>query len=130
MSLQGIMRIEPPVCHGNGGNTDGNEHCCYVDGEVCPLLRIDDPRAADGRKYSCGLLLDLKEQLPNQSFANLWTRVHRHPLYAQIKAKFEASGTTLCGDFLGLTLPDGTIQGQCCFAGYTFDADGNVISGP
>ena len=125
MTNQGIQRTGPPVCHGNG-----EEHCCWVNGEVCEHLRENDPRAADGRRWSCGLLLTLQATFPQLDLGRVWERLHRHPQYTRIKEAFEARGVAMCGNWLGGILPDGTIRGQCCFEGYTFDADGNVIAEP
>lgn len=113
-----------PVCRGNG-----DEHCCYVDGEVCRHLRIDDPRAGD-RKYACGLLLDLIEQSPDEEISKLWQEMYELPEYQDIRAHFEKVGVALCGDFVGSREPDGTYEGQCCFAGYRFDSEYNVIEEP
>lgn len=130
MALQGIGRTEPPFCHGNG-----DDHCCYVDGQVCPHLSENDPRATDGRRWSCGLLLTVQEQFPRHDMTRLWERVRRHPLFEQIAQVWAARGVTFCGDFLGGIVRDEQgnplhVVGQCCFEGYTFDLQGNVLSGP
>lgn len=130
MSFQGISRTEPPVCHGNN-----DYHCCWVDGQVCGHLVENDPRASDGRRWSCGLLLTLQDQFPNFDINKVWERVHRHPLYNEILAKFNAAGVASCGNFLGAYVRDELgnpiyIRGQCCFDGYFFDLDGNVIPEP
>jgi hypothetical protein len=126
MPFQGISRTSPPFCHGNGA-----EHCCWVDGQVCQFLTENDSRAVDGRRWSCGLVLDFQDQFPQFDLRRLWERVHRHPLYEEIvQSVWDRVGVAPCGDFLGGTLPDGTIVGQCCFEGFVFDADGNVMSGP
>ena len=127
MTFQGRNRLLPPLCHGNGGNSDGNEHCCYVNGQVCRFLEVD---TVPGRKYACGILRTTKKAIPLETTKQSWDRVRVDPEYGEIKTAFQSSGTMLCGDFLGTWLPDGTIEGQCCFAGYVFDSSGNVISGP
>ena len=127
MTYQGRNRLTPPFCHGNGNNLDGNEHCCYVDGQVCKFLETD---AAPDRKYSCGIWRNLAAKTPPLGVKQVWDQVHDHDAYLEVRLAFQRSGTMLCGGFLGTWLPDGTIEGQCCFAGYVFDSAGNVISGP
>lgn len=104
--------MDRPVCHGNG-----DDHCCYVDGKVCEFL---EENTVPGRRWACGLLRRLES----------WAAVHEHPDYQKIKEHFASLGVSACGDWLGEIREDGTIVGQCCFEGYIFDADGNVIEGP
>lgn len=132
MSFQGISRQTPPVCTGQGRPSDG-DHCCYVDGQVCPLYVSNDPRdTRPGAVHSCGLILDLQEQFPQLNLSRLWDRVLRHPLYAQIQEVWDRVGIVSCGAWTGAPDPDNpdTIIGQCCFEGYTFDLEGNVLTGP
>lgn len=39
------------LCHGNG-----DDHCCYVDGQVCAFLRTN---VVEGRRWACGLYVEL-----------------------------------------------------------------------
>lgn len=114
-----------PFCDGN------NEvHCCWVNGVECGFLRENDPRATD-RRWACGLFLDLKDQFPNTSADKVWEKVHRHPLYESfVKAVWSQHGVDDCGSFKGLRRPDGSIQGQCCWKGWEWAADGTVIKQP
>lgn len=104
-----------PGCDGFG-NCYG-DHCCYVNGSPCPYLQIDesitDP--AQGRKYACGLYLELGS----------WKKVHADPRYADnVKPAWEARGTADCGDFMAgqmaNTIRDGVMNGDydpvcgCC----------------
>ena len=149
-------------CNGMGHPVTGN-HCCYLGkdpntGEqaVCGYLRIDDPRA-NGRKYTCGLFLDLKQQFPAYTIQEIWQHVRDNNNWkTKIKARLEGYGvTTPCWNWKGFHMPDGGCMGQCCFSGrfwgpngnegsqqvfenfygflvdppenYTYDQDGNVI---
>jgi hypothetical protein len=103
-----------------------------VNGEPCPLLVVDDPRdIRPNARFSCGLVLDLRAQFPQFDLGRLWDRAHRHPLYEQtVSVVWGQVGMPPCGDWMGPVDPDGTIVGQCCFRGFTFAADGTVLSGP
>ena len=101
-----------PACHGNG-----SEHCCYVAGDVCAFLEVD---TVPGRHWVCGLRRELGD----------WGAVHADPRYQPIHAEWVKVNGSDCGDFRGAWLPDGTIEGQCCFAGLLFDSVGDVILGP
>jgi hypothetical protein len=101
-----------PTCHGNG-----SEHCCYVAGQVCTFLEVD---TVPDRHWVCGL----RRELGN------WDAVHADPRYQPIHAEWVKVNGSDCGDFRGAGLSDGTIEGHCCFAGYVFDASGDVISEP
>lgn len=77
-------------CHGNG-----TEHCCYVNGEVCPFLEVD---TTPGRKWSCGLLNKLGS----------WEAVHADLGYQwYVQQQWDVVGIESCGAW--------RIPGQCCF---------------
>lgn len=91
-------------CHGNG-----IEHCCWVDGAVCPFLELD---TMAGRHWVCGLRRELGD----------WDLVHADPRYQPIHAVWMRTGTQDCGDFQGI-VRDGTLIGQCCFEGLRVETD-------
>lgn len=130
MTEQGAGRTSPPFCDGTGG-PDG-DHCCYVKGEVCTFLTVDDPRdTRPNAKFSCGILLDIRENFSRLPVDKLWPKVHRHPLFQErVQSVWDRFGVVTCGDWVGVVNEDGTVTGQCCFDGFVFDLDGNVISGP
>lgn len=116
-----------PICTGNN-----EEHCCWIDGVECEFLRENDPRTTDGRRWACGLFLDLKDAAPpNMSAEKIWERVTRHPHYeANQMAFFQSKGIDPCATWKGGIRPDGSIIGQCCYKGWEWDADGNVTKQP
>lgn len=79
-------------CHGNGA-----DHCCYVNGQVCPFL---EENTVPGRRWACGLLRELGS----------WDAVHADPRYQPIQAVWDQVGIISCGDWRG------TGRAQCCFA--------------
>lgn len=87
-------------CHGNGP-----DHCCYVNGQVCPFL---EENTVPGRRWACGLYRQLGD----------WNLVHTDPRYlAVVKPVWDEFGVADCGDFKGLVLEDDSIEYQCCFKG-------------
>jgi hypothetical protein len=106
------------LCDGLG-DEKGN-HCCWLDGAVCPHLQVDGP---SGRHYACGLYVELGD----------WAAVHTDARYlADVRPHWTATGTQDCGSWFG---PQGetivAIQGrgemteaefvdhaQCCFKRY------------
>lgn len=77
-------------CHGNG-----EDHCCYVNGQVCPFL-VEN---AMGRRWACGLRIELGS----------WDEVHRDPRYLEkVKPVWTRFNVDDCGDWQA--------EGQCCFA--------------
>lgn len=90
--------VQPGVCHGNG-----EDHCCYVDGKVCPFL---EENTVSGRRWACGLLREL----------GTWTAVHGDERYlAEVRPAWDRNGVQDCGDWRG-PLRDGSGPLQCCFA--------------
>lgn len=88
-------------CHGNGA-----DHCCYVDGQVCPFLEVD---TVPGRKWVCGKRRELGS----------WEAVHNDPEYIeQVQSHWKEVGVDDCGDFMG-GRPQGRATGeiipQCCY---------------
>ena len=81
------------ACHGNG-----EDHCCYVDGQVCSFLEVD---TMPGRHWVCSLRRTLGS----------WTAVHADPGYiAKVASVWLRTGTPPCGLW--------KIKGQCCFGRY------------
>lgn len=77
-------------CHGNG-----IDHCCYVNGKVCPFLEED---ALPNRYWSCGLLNKLGS----------WDKVHNDPGYLEfVQSRWDVVGIESCGAWM--------VPGQCCF---------------
>lgn len=89
------------ICHGNGA-----DHCCYVNGAVCPFLEVD---TVPGRKWACGLLRELGD----------WDKVHNDPRYLEhVRPVWYAAGVDDCGDFMGARSAGryrGDITPQCCY---------------
>lgn len=88
-------------CHGNGA-----DHCCYIDGSVCPYLETD---TLDGRHWVCSLRRELAS----------WTAVYADPRYiADVKPAWVRKNVADCGEFQGgLDMgPPLTVEFQCCFA--------------
>lgn len=78
-------------CHGNG-----EEHCCWVDGEVCRYLEVD---TVPGRHWVCGV----------RRRYDTWEEAHQDPGYIEnVHSVWERTGTADCGDW--------KIEGQCCFS--------------
>ncbi len=72
------------VCHGNG-----DDHCCYVNGEVCRFL-VEN--ATPSRRWSCGLVVELQD----------WSLVHSDPRYLEfVRPHWIVAGTPDCGDWVG-----------------------------
>jgi hypothetical protein len=82
-----------------GVTTDG--HCCWIDGEVCLLLRDDGPLA--DRRWVC----TLRERLGS------WQAVHRDPAYLAVARPTMARLGTDCGDWPG----PGVRCGECGVTG-------------
>lgn len=86
------------ICHGNGA-----EHCCYLEGQVCPFL---EEYTIEGRRWACGLLRELGD----------WDAVHSDERYlTTVRPVWVEHGIDDCGDFAGARLEDGTIEPQCCY---------------
>jgi hypothetical protein len=51
------------ICHGNL-----TEHCCWIEGQVCPFL---EENTVPGRRWACGLYRELGS----------WDKVHSDPRY-------------------------------------------------
>lgn len=123
-----------PACTGQG---DANGyHCCNMgmnpDGtqKVCEFLVVDDPRAPD-RHYACGIFLEIKDRFPNRDALWIWNRVLTDARYGErVKAYLDLKGIELCPTWRGEYRPDGTCVGQCCYRGWEWDANGNVIKQP
>lgn len=67
-------------CHGNG-----EDHCCYFGGEVCPFLRDDGPKPnkAGVRRWVCTLYEELGD----------WQGVHDDPRYlATVEPMWRGAG--------------------------------------
>lgn len=79
------------ACHGNG-----DDHCCYVEGKVCPFL---EENTVEGRRWVCGLLRELGS----------WEAVHADPRYKPIQEVWDRVGIESCGAW-------GPGTNQCCFA--------------
>lgn len=80
-------------CNGRG---DSGDHCCYVDGQVCPLLTFinGQPR--------CSLMLKYND----------WNKVYNDEQYLTlVKPSWERCGVSDCGVFG--TGRDGKPK-QCC----------------
>ena len=82
-----------------GRNLD--DHCCYINGQVCPLL---EENTEPGFRWTCGLRRRLGS----------WDKVIAHPQYATIKAHFEKFGYNC------MTWP----QKKCGTCGYEPTASG------
>lgn len=67
------MSLLNPPCDGNG-----DDHCCFLSGVVCPHLRTDVP----GRKWSCGLYVKYGS----------WTAMLSSPEYLPIGQHWEWGG--------------------------------------
>jgi hypothetical protein len=71
----------------------GPAHCCWVAGRPCTHLRDREQGDAvpDGRRYACGLLVELGS----------WERVHADPRYlAEPRAHWDRTpGFPDCGDW-------------------------------
>lgn len=89
------------VCHGNGV-----DHCCYLQGNVCPFL---EENTIPGRRWVCGLLRELGS----------WDAVHADPRYIEtVDSVFagivDEHGNRLiqsCGDWRG-----SAGKQECCFS--------------
>jgi len=108
------------------GDSEG-KHCCWLDGVECPFL-VTDPAITDpsqGRRYSCGLLLDRKT----------WAKVYQDQRYIDtVKPVWLAKGVPDCGDWPGdytIVRNDTiakvrTVCSGCC---YTRDLKGVITPG-
>jgi hypothetical protein len=67
----------------------GDEHCCWVAGQVCPLL----VEHAGGRRWACSLRLELGS----------WEAVHADPRYQPIREAWQRTRKrpSDCGDYPG-----------------------------
>lgn len=86
------------VCHGNG-----EDHCCYVAGEVCPFL---EENTVPGRRWACGLFRELGN----------WDAVHADPRYLEhVQPAWDQIGIEgySCGDW---GIAENQLFKQCCFA--------------
>ena len=95
-------------CHGNG-----EDHCCYLAGQVCPFLRDDGPQpnGAGVRRWVC----TLREELGD------WDLVHADQRYIDtVGPLWNASGWQMqwaweegvrCGNWPGLPRLDFRIGG-------------------
>lgn len=87
------------TCHGNG-----EDHCCYVRGEVCEFL---EENTIEGRRWVCGLLRELGS----------WDKVHEDPRYIdRVQPAWDGFD---CGTWPWV-LPDERLIGAsasalCCF---------------
>ena len=61
-------------CHGNA-----DDHCCYVDGEVCEYL---EENTVPGRRWACGLLVKYGS----------WAAMNASPEYQEIGEHWESRG--------------------------------------
>lgn len=65
------------VCHGNG-----NVHCCWFSGTVCPHLRDDGPQPAGGRRWVCSLFEEYRASSPGGwNDQRVWRDVHDDARY-------------------------------------------------
>jgi hypothetical protein len=68
-------------CHGNG-----DDHCCWLAGQVCPFLRDDGWSSPESRRFVC----TLREELGD------WDLVHSDPRYlATVEPLWRASGDVM-----------------------------------
>lgn len=112
-----------PFCSGND-----QEHCCWIDGVECEFLVENDPRVT--RRWACGLFLQLLDQFPNKTPEWIWGKVQAHPGYARIGDYLQQKGQDHCGNWRGYKSPDGSVRGQCCYKGWEWDSNGNVVTQP
>jgi hypothetical protein len=89
------------TCHGNG-----DDHCCWISGEVCRYL---EENTAPGRRWACGLLRR----------AGSWPAVYQSVAYrSNVRPRLRAAGVTVdCGDWPQAVLPTlmANGNGTCCF---------------
>lgn len=86
-------------CHGLG-----EEHCCYLDGEVCPFL---EEGTVPGRRWACGLYRELGS----------WDAVHNSATYRDTVAPVVLRlANANCGDWpQKANLP--SHASRCCLDG-------------
>ena len=68
--------------------SSGDEHCCWVEGKVCPFLRENTA----GRRWACALRLEHGN----------WEDVHSDPRYLkEVKPAWLRRDIADCGDYPG-----------------------------
>lgn len=88
------LRIHQTYCDGRG--TANGDHCCYLEGKVCPFLR-DNGTPGPGR-FRCGLREDLGS----------WEAVHADAGYQKIvQPVWDRVGIESCGAWQ-------PAPGRCC----------------
>lgn len=89
------------ACHGNG-----DDHCCYVNGEPCGFLREN---VVEGRRWACGLYVELGDW--DAVLADERYVTNLRPAWRQV----EVTNGLPEGGFN--CHPWGPGTGQCCYKG-------------
>lgn len=80
-------------CTGRG--TASGDHCCYIQGNVCPFLEVG---TEEGRTFTCGLRRELGS----------WDAVHMDERYqSQVQVVWDQVGISSCGEWQPR-------EGECC----------------
>lgn len=73
----------------------GDEHCCWIDGIVCPYL---EENTVEGRRWSCGLYV--REELETDTRREVWDKVTATSEWqTNLKTCYDRLGVASCGDW-------------------------------